>query len=191
MIHIAFIGNCQTVSLCFFLQKLLVRKPNYIVKWCLYGDEFTAYVSNWSEKCRHKIVNYDESLEYIKICDYVIYQEISKEKSVFSNEDVLTQIKKNDCKLIKMPSIFLEYSSYEASLKELITRETDKNVDIKVSQIIHRNKPKKVMLTKNHPNTFLFLEIIKEICNFLNIEFFDQRSYSHFVNNPNYMELPT
>jgi hypothetical protein len=190
MFRVAFIGNCQTVSLCFFLQQLLAINKNYLVKWCLYGDDFKAHVSKWSDKCKNKIIDYNKSLEYIKICDFIIYQDISKEKSTFSNEDILTNIKKEDCKLIKMPSIFLEYSSYEASLEELIKRETAKNVDIHVSQIIDRNKPRALMLTKNHPNTFLFLEILKEICKIMDIEFFSQRKYAHYVNNLNYMELP-
>ena len=191
MIHIAFIGNCQTISLCFFLQQLLVRnKKNYQVKWCLYGDKFKAHLAKWSEKCNHKIIDYDQSIEYIKICNFIIYQDISKEKSTFSNVDILTKIKKEDCKLIKMPSIFFEYSSYDNSLEELIQKETNLNVDIKVSQIIDKHKPNILMLTKNHPKTFLFLEIMKEICKFLNIEFFDQRLYLHYMNNPNYMGLP-
>jgi hypothetical protein len=46
------------------------------------------------------------------------------------------------------------------------------------------------MLTINHPKTFVFLEIIREICKILNIRFFDKRRYIHYVSNPNYMELP-
>jgi hypothetical protein len=190
MIRIAFIGNCQTVSLCFFLQQLLSINKNYLVKWCLYGDEFKAHVSKWSDKCKNKIIDYNKSLEYIKICDLIVYQDISQKKSFFSNEETLTKIKKMECKLIKMPYIFLEYSSYESSLKELIRRENLKNVDIKVSHYFEKHKEDILMLTKNHPNTFLFLEIIKEICKILNIEFFSQRKYAHYLNNPNYMELP-
>jgi hypothetical protein len=190
MIHIAFIGNCQTVSLCFFLQELLSENNNYIVKWCLYGDQFKTHIAKWSEKCKNKIIDYNQSLEYIKICDYIIYQEISLEKSFFSNEDMLTKIKKIDCKLIKMSSICLDHSSYKSSLEEMIRRENLKNVDLKITQIIDKNKPRTLMLTTHHPNTYFFLEIIKEICKILNIEFFSQRKYRKYLNNPNYMELP-
>ena len=54
MFRVAFIGNCQTVSLCFFLQQLLAINKNYLVKWCLYGDDFKAHVSKWSDKCKNK-----------------------------------------------------------------------------------------------------------------------------------------
>jgi hypothetical protein len=190
MTNIAFIGNCQMVSLCYFLQQLLSENKNFTIKWCLYGDNFKAHIAEWSQKCKNKIINYEQSLEYIKICDFIIYQDISSEKSFFSNEETLTKIKKIDCKLIKMPSIFFEYSSYDTSLKELIKRETNKNVDIKVSQIIDKYKPRVLMLTNNHPKTFLFLEIMKEICKILNIEFFSQQKYRQYLNNPNYMGLP-
>jgi hypothetical protein len=46
------------------------------------------------------------------------------------------------------------------------------------------------MLTINHPNTFLFMEIIKELCNLLNLNFFTEEQYNIFIKNPNYMELP-
>lgn len=190
MKYIAFIGNCQMVSLCFFLQQLLSSNKNFVVRWCLYGDKFKAHLAHWSKKCKDKIIDYNHSLEYIKICDYIIYQDISINNSTFSNEDVLSKIKKIDCKLIKMPCIFIDYSSYDISLKELIRRETEKNVDIKVSEIIDNYKEHVLMLTINHPKTFVFLEIIREICKILNIRFFDKRRYIHYVSNPNYMELP-
>lgn len=46
------------------------------------------------------------------------------------------------------------------------------------------------MLTRDHPNTFLFLEIMKILCNLLNIDFFTEEQYNFFMENQNYMGLP-
>ena len=46
------------------------------------------------------------------------------------------------------------------------------------------------MLTCNHPKTFLFLEIVKILCNLLNYNFFTEEQYNNFLKNENYMELP-
>jgi hypothetical protein len=46
------------------------------------------------------------------------------------------------------------------------------------------------MLTINHPNTFLFLEIVDYICNILNIETFSKIKRDVFLQDNNYMKLP-
>lgn len=43
------------------------------------------------------------------------------------------------------------------------------------------------MLTCYHPTTFLFMEIIKIICSIIDIDFFTQEQYNHFLSNNNYM----
>lgn len=78
---IAFIGNCQMIALCSFLQLLL--KNTCDVKWCLYGDEFKQYIEDWSNK-QDKIIDYDKSIQYVKSCDVIIYQQIVESKSPIS-----------------------------------------------------------------------------------------------------------
>lgn len=90
-----------------------------------------------------------------------------------------------------MPSFWLDYDNYETSLSELSKREYENNVDILVSKIIDEHKSVKLMITINHPNTFLFLEIVKQICVKLGISFFTTGEYSHFMKNNNFMNLPT
>ena len=50
--------------------------------------------------------------------------------------------------------------------------------------------PHQIMLTMWHPNTFLFLEIVKEICIILKIHIFDTEKYNTFLKDNNYMKLP-
>ena len=167
------IGNCQTLSLCFYLQELL-ESDN--ISWLLYGQEFKRHLGPWSDKIKNKIIDYESRhIDEIKESDVIIYQEISVTKSSFSNYEKLQEIKKDSCKLIKIPSIYLDSNNYETSLKELKRRETDNKVDVTVTDFFEKLKITKLMLSIDHPTTFLFLEIMKKICNILNIEFFTQK----------------
>ena len=187
--NITFIGNCQTVSLCFYLQQLLSPK-HYNISWVLYGEEFKQHIGCWSVKCKNKILDYNKSIQQIKNSDIIIYQNIDINKSLFSNTNKLQEIKKSTCKLIQISSIYLIYDDFDNSIKELINRENKNNVDIKVSDIFCNFKHKKLMLTCYHPNTFLFMEIIKILTKLINVNFFTEKQYNYFIQNENYMQLP-
>ena len=190
MINISFIGNCQTASLCFYFQQLLDSNM-YHVSYIMYGEEFRMHLSGWSHKVNNKITNYDESINTIKNSDIIIYQEIVKEKSLFSNTETLKLIKKESCKLIMMPCIYLVYSNFDISIKELRRRELENKVDLIISDILEKYRDTNHMLTIHHPNTFLFLEIVNEICKIINIDTFSENKRNIFLQNPNYMNLPT
>jgi hypothetical protein len=108
---ITFIGNCQTASLCFYFQQLLGSNN---ISWVLYGNEFLPHLGNWSNPIKNKIINYDESIQVIKTSDVIIYQEISTNRSLFCSTEKLESYK-----LIKFPSIYLDYLNYDASILEL------------------------------------------------------------------------
>ena len=55
MYNIALIGNCQMVSLSYFLEELLKNNQNYTVKWCLYGNEFKGHLGSWSDMY-HRVI---------------------------------------------------------------------------------------------------------------------------------------
>jgi len=187
--NITFIGNCQTVSLCFYFQKLL-EGTNYNISWILIADWFKQFLGEWSEKCSNKILDYNESIERIKLSDIIIFQEIVEEKSSICNSKMLNELKKETCVLIKIPSIYFDYSNYELSLRELEEREVKNEVDIRVSSIINKYKGQLLLFTVNHPNTFLFLEIVREICLLLKIDYFSREKEDYFLRDSNYMQLP-
>lgn len=187
---ITFIGNCQTVGLCFYLQRLLHSK-NYDICWILYGEEFRPHVNEWSVKCQNKILDYDTSILKIKESDIIIYQNIDINKSVLSNTNTLNELKKTNCRLIQIPSIYLIYNDYDNSIKELIYRENKNKVDITVSSIFMQFKHQNLMLTCHHPTTFLFMELLKILCKKIEIDFFRQEEYNYFMQNNNFMELPS
>jgi hypothetical protein len=186
--NITFIGNCQTVSLSFYFQQLLNQNNN--ISWCLYGEEWKTHLGKWTDKCKNKIIDYTESIQKIKNSDIIIYQEINVNKSLFCNTKTLHEIKKSSCKLIQIPSIYLDYDDFDNSIKELISRENLNNVNIKVSDVLYKFKDNNLVVNRNHPKTFLFMEIIKLLCNLLNLPFFTEQEYNKFLQNENYMELP-
>jgi hypothetical protein len=184
---ITFIGNCQTVTLCFYFQELL---GDHNIQWLLFGEEMSQYLGVYSDKVKNKIDNYDIIFDVIKNSDVIIYQEISKERSLFSNAETLKTNKKDSCRLIKIPSIHLDYSNYDVSIKELNKRELENKVDIMVSDIFEKYREKRLMLSIWHPNTFLFLELINEICKIINIDTFSEMQRNIFLQDDNYMKLP-
>lgn len=186
--NITFIGNCQTLALCFYFQELLNQNNN--ICWVLYGSEFEEHIGSWSDKCKNKILDYYTSIQTIKDSDIIIYMNIDVNKSLFSNTNTLREMTKSTCKLIQIPSIHLDYDDFDNSIKELINRENRNNVDIKVSDIFYKYRNMNLMLNQYHPNTFLFMEIIKILCDSLNYNFFTEEQYNNYLQNENYMELP-
>lgn len=187
--NITFIGNCQAVSLCFFFQMLDPSNTN--ISWILYGEEFRPHVGpGWSSKCRNKIVDYEEGMNVIKNSDVIVFQEMKPETSTFCNTKCLQDLKKESCKLIKIPCFYFDYNDFDNSLEELQRRENMNNVDVRVSTIIKDNRLRKLMLTINHPGTILLLEVMKELCVIMKIDFFPLQQYYYISNYENYMGLP-
>ena len=186
--YITFIGNCQSLALSFYFEQLL-DPVKFNICWILYGESFRR--CSYLTKCKNRIHDYDLSLERIKCSDIIIYQEINKNKSSFSNEDTLAELIKPTCTLVKIPFIYFHYNDFNNSLRELQRREILKNVDIKFSIIIDRYRLTNLMLTYNHPNTFFFMEMIKELCQRLNMEYFSIEQYSEIIKDDNYVCLPT
>ena len=187
--NIVFIGNCQLLSLCYYFQQLLNTNNN--IFYICYGKNFIPFTKcGWASKCKNKIIEYKEAIDKIKNSDFIIYQNISLDKSIFCNTNKLIELKKENCKIIQISSICVNMSDFDNSIKKMITREEKNNTTIKVSEILKRFRYEDVMLTNNHPTTFLFMEIIKVICNIININFFTKESYKKFISDRNYMKLP-
>jgi len=189
--NITFLGNCQQLSLCFYFQQLL-NSTNYHVCWIPYDKSFNIHLGKWANKCINKILNEAKIISRIKDSDIIIYQDMRIETSKYSNTSTLQKIKKSSCKLINIPHINFEDKNKDDSITRLKTYENLHNVDIKVSELFDKFKDSnlKLMLTDNHPTTFLFMEKVKILCNLLNLDFFTEEQYNNFLQNENYMELP-
>lgn len=184
---ISFIGNCQTLTLCFYFQQLL-NKSDFNSNWLLYGNEFRRHLGPWSNKCVDKILDERTIIEKAKKSDIIIYQEVKD--STIAKTDILKALVKPSCKLIKIPSIHLDYKNFDASLNELKLRENAGGVNITVSNLLEKYRNQNQMLTVNHPNTKLFIEIVQELCTFLNLTISFPEKISLFLKNNNYMNLP-
>lgn len=195
---ITFMGNCQTLALCYYFQQLQYSNAS----WICYGEEMKRVIiprkwrglfikpNHWSDKCKNKIFNYLDQIEEIQKSDVIIYQEISTTKSYICNTKLIKELCKTSCRLIKLPCIYLEYHDYDNSIKELQARELANSVDICVSKIFEKFRDQNMLLTKNHPNTFLFMQIVEELCSQLNIPFFSEERLRVFLQNNNYIDLP-
>ena len=187
---LSLIGNCQMVTLCFYLQQLL-DPSEYKVNWLSYGPEFEIHLGKWSQKCQNKIRSHDDSIKELHQSDFVLYQEVKSSK--IANPAIIGMYKKNTTQVYKFPSVYLDFGSYEASIKELKFREINGSVDIKASEIFERNRHKtknELMLTTNHPTTYFFMEFLRIIASKLNFSFFTDEMVKCFMNDNNYMELP-
>ena len=182
--QITFIGNCQLVSLCFYFQQLLGPDS---ATWVCYGNEFLPFLHPWSDKCVNKILDNDSGLAKVRTSDVIVYQEVCAAKSSFCNEQTLRALNPT-ARLLKLPSI--QFEAGDVSIKEgLCQREVANRVDIVVSDMFDRFGTK-LMLDICHPTTFMFLEIVRDICSKLDLPFFSDEKVVHFLENENYMELP-
>ena len=75
------------------------------------------------------------------------------------------------------------------SFNKLLEKEKERNVTIKISEIIKNNPNKQLMLNHPmHPSTFFFIKCLKLICKQINIPFF--KDLKEFIHNKNYTNLP-
>ena len=120
------------------------------------------------------------------------FNDLSKktsEKIIYINQNIITNLKKNYdletiLKLYDDNKIDFNYKKrMEDQIK--ILKKKEENCDIKISEYILSNyKEKKLFLCQNHPTTYIFKNITKQILNKLNIQFnnFDE----NFINNNNF-----
>lgn len=197
-IQIAFIGTCQTVSLCYFLQQCLINNEDYNIQWVCYDKSFLQHLTEWSDKCTNKILDEDEGIQYVKKCDYIIYHPIQASKSKFFYTENLLILKNPECRMISLQRIHIDYYNdaenyhlYLESVQETKRREQLNNVDILVSYIFENNKLDiPLLLTPNHPTTYVFLEMLLQICLGIGIPYVTNDQFMHFMTDMNYMELP-
>lgn len=190
MIKIAFVGNCQLLTLCFYLQYLLRDNKDYCIRWVCYSDNFLPHLTGtWDACCKDKITTAKEGVEYIKECDYIFYNPIKDETSTFFSTNKLQDIKKDTTKLYPIISMCLNYNDLDNSIDHL--KDLDKENEIKITSIIekYKNDLNKICLTFNHPTTFCFLELMKEITREMNISYYNNDDYNELSKHRSYTGL--
>lgn len=197
-INIAFVGTCQAVSLCYFLQQCALNNPKYNISWVCYDKSFLQHLHRWSDKCQNKILDEEQGMAYIKSCNYILYHPIDESKSLYFNTNNLFRLKHPSCQMISLQRVHINYFNdtnnyhlYLESIQETKRREKLNKVDILVSPIFENNKHNiPLLITFNHPTTYVFLSMLVQICQMLRINYITTDQYNYFTKNMNFMELP-
>jgi len=206
---ITLLGNCQTRALTWYIQQINV---NYDVKWvCIErlkkmgggwlrsgsGDKFIGIISDTRE-----------AINRLKLSDYVIFQHIRPETSENYNVDQIKKHAKN-AELISISSFLYKPDDPEQkSLKGMIERAEEFNIDIPAHKIIEKHGVKidtqKRIINKrrfqsriqtiiedrgceiivkqgNHPKVFYFLELVREICELTGWEYYNDEQYNQYL----------
>ena len=131
-----------------------------------------------SDKIKFHVFDKNKKREILQTCDIIFYQ---------PNFETLNIIKENSnsrCqKTIDISPIFVD------DIEFIERKETKYNTLIRVSEIIKKNKNINLYTKKhNHPCSFLFLEIIKELCDIINVKYYNQETYDSLIKKqyPNY-----
>jgi hypothetical protein len=186
---IATLGSCQAVSLNWYIRKLI---PDAECKWVA-AEPFTHWKNNpaytstkgmYKSQGNYNIFNINKGIEYLKSADYIIYQKIDPLTSKLFNYEKIESYAKPSAKLVS-----LTYLYYDRALNDpvagMIKREEKLLPDIKLSELI-LNNPKREQFIYNekgtHCNSVLFLEILREVCEKLEWNFFDDDVYLEIKN---------
>jgi hypothetical protein len=190
MKKIAFVGNCQLLTLSFYLQHLLRNNKDYCVRWVCYSDNFIPHLTGtWDACSKNKITNANEGVEFVKDCDYIFYNPIKDETSTFFSTNKLKDIKKESAELYEIISMCLDYNDLDNSINHL--KDLDKDNEIQLSAIIEEYKHdlSKICLTFNHPTTLCFLKLTKEISRVMNIDYYNDNDLTELSKHRSYTGL--
>ena len=156
-------GNCQTLTYARYLKRLL---PDLDVMW-LTSERFAN--ANWSTdqlwSSTDRIYDAEEVRNILEEGCFLISNHDNKNKSYFKGKYPHTNIKTITC--------------IHENIDGMKERELDWDIDIKLSTILEDIKAN--MLTANHPDTYTFLLIIKQICDLLDVPFFNAEDYDKYL----------
>lgn len=176
----AFIGNCQMIGLCKYTRSLSIRYKAYWLCMPLYHNlKWTTSEKIFGhEQISHHVFDQSKIKEILQTCDVVVYQPHFESLSMINDNCSLEYQK-----IIDITPIIVDNKKF------MINKEEKYNTTIRASKIIEKYKDKVLHIGRsNHPTTFIYMEILKEICSLLGIDFFSQESYNEImkIQYPNY-----
>ncbi len=80
--------------------------------------------------------------------------------------------------------------NYNQSILRLREYEATHSVDITALDIIEECPTNVLIYHEYHPTTRYFLNLLKKICDFIQIDYFSQDKYNQLIQQNNLMELP-
>jgi hypothetical protein len=163
MKKLCFMGNCQTLTYAWYLKRLL---PDLDVEW-LQCERFLNVgwpsASTWSEV--YRVFNIEEVNSILEEGCFLITNHDNKNKSYFKDKYPRTNIK--------------TITRIHENIDGMKHRELAWDIDIILSTIFEDKNA--CMLTSCHPDTYTFLQIIKQICDFLDVPFFNAEDYDKYL----------
>jgi len=182
---IATLGSCQAMISSWYIRQLF---PDCEAKW-ICPEIFQSWSSeavcsdetkHWKSQVHHNIFDTDEGINYLKSADYIIYQKIKPASSVLFNYEKIESYAKPSAKLVSFS--FIQYNrDLDDPIQGMIEREEGLSLDIKISKMLLENPNRKHFRFDqkgNHFNSVLFLEILREVCEKLKWNFFNDDMYA-------------
>lgn len=178
--RLCFIGNCQTIAYCKFVREL---SSNIDAYWICFRENWikdhTWPISDkifGSEQIKFNIINNENNIgvDMIQNSDFIFFQ------PEFGILEILNKYisQKNDkIKTIAISPIKVNDMDY------MIRKEQKYQCKILVSDLvkIHKEKHKLYTDQDNHITTFLILQVVRKICDILDINFYNDQTYKELL----------
>jgi len=180
---ITLLGNCQTKALTWYIQQL---NENFDVKWV--QTKF-GRGKNWAKpgsfegKPVPTVTGKENAIKRLMNSSFLIYQNLSSEASDnFHNEKI--KLYNPTCNFISISSFYFHpNNSQENGLTGMIHRANVFDIDVPAHKIIeqHGSKIEIVNSQPNHPSTFYFLELVREICKRTGWDYYSEEQYNQYL----------
>jgi hypothetical protein len=184
--RIATVGNCQTKALTWYIQRL---NSEFDVKFICMNNRWAWCRQQYQPKRATRRGEYTptltdrvESIDFLKSVDVIVYQHIKPKTSKYYNYEKIPEYAKADCKLISISSFVYNKDNPEY-LRIMKEKADDFKISIPAHKLIekHGDKIKSGDYDDNHPNTFYFLEVMREICKLTKWNFYSSKEYEFLL----------
>lgn len=184
IIHITLLGNCQSKALTWFIKQL---DTNFDVAW-LCPEPFRN--TRWGSSqvvCGENINVITDTIQghnRLRQTDFLIYQNMHSRITKCYNTNQLEKHAAH-AKKITISSFRLNSDNpYDHLFTGMIAREKRNNTDIRASEIIKKHGDNVTTINRStmHPNTFYFLEVVREICRITGWRFYTKDIYDRYLN---------
>jgi len=182
--NISLLGNCQAKALVWYLSQLNEQFDVKYISIEVFRNVFGGD-QNFRGKPTPSITNTQEAVERLQNSNFIIYQNIEEDTSKNFNFKKIREYS-SVAKLISFSSMVYDPKDpHKFYQKEMAYRDKKFNVDITANQIIekHGNKvkvQKKGTKKPNHPCSFYFLELVREICIKAKWEYYTDEQYNFY-----------
>lgn len=180
--NIATVGNCQSRALTWYLQEL---SSNFNCRHIPAEKLFDLQALDPTGKRVPFLTSVDDSVSFLKNCDFLIYMHINPSYSENWNyEKILKYINKN-CMPLSISSF---HWSPDPDLHHLydgmVERWKKFNIDIPAHTIIDENIDSISIQSPTaytHPNHVYYIELIRKICKKTGWSFYSQKKYDKIL----------